>query len=129
MNAAPLRARCLCGGVGYRYSGPVDAIMLCLCHQCRQANGSVMTPVLRANRADVAFDDTPTIAEFESSPGKFRAFCTGCGAPVYSRRDDLPETLRLRIGLIADLPEPAQIDRQHREAAWPWLSRLAEAVA
>jgi hypothetical protein len=40
------------------------------------------------------------LTEYESSPGKVRAFCRRCGSPVYSRRDALPETLRLRIGLL-----------------------------
>lgn len=37
---------------------------------------------------------------FESSPGKYRVFCSQCGSPLWSQREDLPELLRLRIGLL-----------------------------
>ena len=40
------------------------------------------------------------LSEFESSPGVHRVFCSGCGAQLYSRRDAMPETLRLRLGTL-----------------------------
>ena len=44
------------------------------------------------------------IREFESSPGVWRAFCSRCGSPVYSRWDAAPEMLRLRLGLVNEDP-------------------------
>ena len=124
--SAALTARCLCGRVAYDYAGPADTLMVCHCTQCRQSSGSAFTPVVIARREAVRFADASAVTEYESSPGKRRAFCAGCGAPVYSRRDDLPDVLRLRAGLIADLPEPARIERAFRDEAWPWLARIAE---
>jgi hypothetical protein len=49
------------------------------------------------------------ISEFESSPGKFRAFCGVCGSPVYSRRASLPDALRLRLGVLDNPPEGLKI--------------------
>ena len=40
------------------------------------------------------------ITEYESSPGKFRAFCSGCGSPVYSRSVEAPDIVRIRLGLL-----------------------------
>jgi len=40
------------------------------------------------------------IREFESSPGEFRAFCSHCGSPIYSRRVDRQGTYRLRLGTL-----------------------------
>jgi len=40
------------------------------------------------------------ISEYESSPGKLRAFCSGCGSPVYSRLTSDPETYRIRMGTL-----------------------------
>jgi hypothetical protein len=37
---------------------------------------------------------------YESSPGKQRVFCKVCGSPIYSKRADLPEVLRIRAGTI-----------------------------
>ncbi len=40
------------------------------------------------------------MTEFESSPGKYRAFCNRCGSQLYSRVDAIPGILRLRVGVI-----------------------------
>ena len=129
MTTGALRASCLCGGVRYTLSAPVDTLTICHCHQCRRANGSAFHTVLVAPIDSVAFERSPTITEYRSSPGKVRAFCAGCGAPVYSRRDDLPDLYRLRAGLIDDLPEPSGLRQQHRADAWPWLDRVAALIA
>src|SRR5690348_3644677 len=59
-------------------------------------------------------------AEFESSPGVHRVFCTGCGAQLYSRRDAMPDMLRLRLGTL-DTPvegEPIQHIFTAHKAEW-----------
>jgi hypothetical protein len=48
---------------------------------------------------------------YESSPGKFRYFCGACGSPVYSCRDQLPQVVRIRAGLI-DGPLPVRLGSQ-----------------
>jgi hypothetical protein len=41
-----------------------------------------------------------SIAEYESSPGKLRAFCRRCGSPIYARLVSAPDWLSIRLGLI-----------------------------
>jgi hypothetical protein len=33
-------------------------------------------------------------------PPKARVFCSNCGSPMYSARDDLPSVRRLRLGTV-----------------------------
>ena len=97
----PYTAQCLCAGVKFRISGELEPIQVCHCSQCRKAQGTAFatnSPVLRS--AFQLDSGAELLTEFESSPGKKRAFCSRCGSPVYSRRDDLPEVLRIRVGLI-----------------------------
>lgn len=117
-----LSASCLCGATRYRLSGPVDEVVLCYCSQCRRANGGAFNVAVLADVTDVRFDARDKVREYESSPGKYRAFCSGCGAPVYSRRDDLPDVLRLRGGLIDGLPAPGNLIMSHRDDGWDWVS-------
>lgn len=117
-----LAAACLCGGTRYEWDGPVEEVVLCHCSQCRRANGSAFNIAVLAQAADVRFGSTGLVREYQSSPGKYRAFCTGCGAPIYSRRDDLPGVFRLRGGLIAELPAPLRLDVIHAEDGWDWLA-------
>jgi hypothetical protein len=87
--------------VRLRITGKLGPAGFCHCSQCRKANGSAFAsnaPV-RARYLEIAAG-RERIREFESSPGKFRAFCSRCGSPVYSRRDSEPELLRLRLGLL-----------------------------
>lgn len=97
---------CLCGDVRYEYSGAVGTITVCHCSDCRKAQGTsnvIAAPVAAAQLRWLS--GVESIAEYESSPGKKRAFCRQCGAPLYSRRDDAPALLRLRMGTVDTLTD------------------------
>jgi hypothetical protein len=105
---------CLCGAVRYRYEGPLGGelgmVTLCRCGQCRKAHGygAAVAPALAAGFEITAGADQ--LREYESSPGKKRAFCGTCGSPLYSRRDSAPGALRLRLGALDDPPESLRIE-------------------
>jgi hypothetical protein len=102
-----IQGSCMCGDVRYEYEGDFGTITVCHCADCRKAQGS--TSVVAAPAAASLLRWTAgqaLIAEYESSPGKLRAFCSRCGSPLYSRRTDDPDTLRLRMGSI-DTPVAA----------------------
>jgi len=129
MSVATLEAACLCGATRYRLQPPYDDMTICHCRQCRRANGSYIQPVLPVDEAQVDWLAKDAIVEHESSQGKFRAFCSGCGAPVYSRRTYRPGELRLRAGLIEELPQPKSIKQQLGENALAWIEPLARRLA
>ncbi|MDP1613637.1 MAG: GFA family protein [Sulfuritalea sp.] len=92
---------CLCGGVRYRYDGEIDEISICHCSQCRKAQGSAFAAVspVAADRFTI-IAGTDLLREYRSSPDKARVFCSRCGSPIYSAKDDLPEIRRLRLGTV-----------------------------
>ncbi len=97
----PYTAHCLCEGVAFQITGKLAPIQVCHCSQCRRAQGSAFATNMPVARASFQLDrGAELLTEYESSPGKKRAFCSRCGSPVYSRRDAQPETLRVRVGLI-----------------------------
>jgi hypothetical protein len=97
---------CLCGGVRYEIEGALAPIQLCHCTQCRKAQGTAFAaniPVALSRFCLLKGRDL--LREYESSPGKYRAFCSHCGSPVFSRRDSMPQVVRVRAGLLdGDLP-------------------------
>ena len=96
-----LEGGCLCGGVRFRIDGKLGPAGYCHCKQCQRASGSAFAanaPVRTKYFAFLAGEDL--VREYESSPGKFRAFCSRCGSPVYSRTSSDPDTFRLRLGLL-----------------------------
>lgn len=79
-------------------------ITVCHCTDCRKLQGGagvIAAPVPSASLTWTSGREA--ITEFESSPGKKRAFCRCCGTPLYSRRDAAPHTIRLRMGTIDSL--------------------------
>jgi hypothetical protein len=81
--------------------GELGEIVYCHCQQCRKAQGTAFgtnAVVQRDQLVLVAGADRLTA--YESSAGKRRWFCGGCGSPLYSARDAMPEVVRLRIGTL-----------------------------
>lgn len=131
---AELEGGCLCGAVRFVYAGELGgtlgAVTVCYCGACRKAQGlaSAVGPAARADFTIVA--GQAQVREFQSSPGKYRAFCADCGAPLYSRRDDRPQVLRLRLGALDAPPADLRVEaRIHTEALPAWVEALADAPA
>lgn len=92
---------CLCGAVRYEIDGELAPIQICHCSQCRKAQGGPFATNLPVSRENFRLlSGEKALTEFRSSPDKRRVFCRHCGSPLYSARDALPETLRLRAGTL-----------------------------
>lgn len=114
---------CLCGGVAFAIDGALDRIQVCHCQQCRKAQGApfatnipVSTAAFRLLRGE------ELLQGFESSPRKQRVFCKRCGSPIFSKREDKPDTLRVRAGTIdgdLDTTPIAHFYTAHKANWWP----------
>lgn len=92
---------CLCGGIRVEIEGGLAPIQICHCRQCRKAQGGPFATNIPVPLSHFhLLKGRDLLREYESSPGKYRAFCSHCGAPVYSRRDSLPQVVRIRAGLL-----------------------------
>ena len=107
-----ITGRCLCGTVRFDIAGSLGPVVCCHCSQCRHASGSAFAANASVSFKHVRFTSgKDAITEFESSPGKFRGFCSGCGSQIYSRREVLPQILRVRLGTVEG--DPGQRLRAH----------------
>lgn len=92
---------CLCGGVSFQIEGELRPIQVCHCQQCRKAQGGPFATVIPVATSDFRLvAGEQLLKSYESSPGKERVFCGQCGSPLFSRRQALPNVVRLRAGLI-----------------------------
>ncbi|MGZ3157557.1 MAG: GFA family protein [Burkholderiaceae bacterium] len=129
-----IQGSCLCCSVQYEYAGDFGAITVCHCSDCRKAQGTSNAIAAPVDATQLHWiQGQELIVEYESSPCKKRAFCGRCGSPLYSRRDDLPNVMRLRMGSIdsdtdavpmahifsVNLPAWAQLDDE-----WPRYEKL-----
>ncbi len=94
-----IEGRCLCGNVGYTYSGQIEEVAYCHCSQCRKAQGAAFAINSPVDAEKVTFFGKQYIKEYQSNHEKVRAFCTNCGSPIYSAKRSLPGVYRLRLGL------------------------------
>lgn len=97
---------CLCGGVRYEISGPLNGILNCHCSMCRKAHGAAFRTRARVKAEDfswLAGEDLVTY--YQSSPGSHRGFCRTCGSPILSRFDDDLSQYGLPLGALDDDPQ------------------------
>lgn len=96
-----IKGSCLCGGVRYEYHGEIREVSMCHCSQCRKAQGSAFVAVSPVESARFRIvSGAELLKEYRAVPHKARVFCSRCGSPLYSARDDLPHVKRLRLGTV-----------------------------
>jgi hypothetical protein len=118
-----LEGGCLCGGVRFRLTGKLGPAGFCHCKQCQRASGSAFAanaPVRTKYFELLA--GAELVSEYESSSGKFRAFCSRCGSPVYSRRDSEPDLRRIRLGSLDADPGRRPLAHVWVGAKAPWYA-------
>lgn len=92
---------CLCRNVRYELRGELGEFGYCHCKSCQKASGSEHAANAPVARSDfVLLQGADTLRQFESSPGKLRVFCSGCGSPIYAYLAATPEVLRVRLGTL-----------------------------
>jgi len=92
---------CLCGNVRYEINGELSDFGYCHCTSCRKASGSAHAANAGIERNNFRIEDPQSfLREFESSPGKFRAFCSNCGSPIYAYLTATSELIRVRLGTL-----------------------------
>jgi hypothetical protein len=95
-----LTGSCLCGAVAYEVDADIGPIVHCHCRTCRKTHGSAFSTVSPAPRDRFRFTrGEDKLRAFESSPGKFRKFCTQCGSHIVAERVNQPVVL-LRLGCL-----------------------------
>lgn len=120
-----MRGSCLCGQVRYRIDGPVHGINYCHCRQCRKASGTAFATNAAVDRDAFSVESgEERLSRYESSPGKFRYFCSACGSPVYSRSKATPQRLYVRIGTLDSGERLSPDIHIHVASKAPWYPIL-----
>jgi len=115
-----LTGSCLCGAVAYEVDAPLEGIAHCHCRTCRKTHASAFSSVTAVPREKFRWTrGQDLLAAFESSPGKFRRFCSRCGSHIVAERTAQPVVM-LRLGCL-DTPvtDRPQLHIWRSEAA-PW---------
>lgn len=91
---------CLCGSVAYEVDGEPKPIVHCHCRTCRKAHGAAFSSVMAVPTDRFRWiKGQGLLTRYESSPGKFRSFCSRCGSQMIAERPALGRTI-LRLGCL-----------------------------
>ena len=121
-----LAGSCLCGAVAYEADAPLERIIHCHCQTCRKTHGSAFSSLTNVPRERFRFvRGEELLKSFESSPGKFRKFCSRCGSHIVAERTGQP-TLLLRLGCLDTPIEPRPGARIWRSDAASWYDPKVE---
>ena len=78
----------------------VERIVHCHCQTCRKTHGTAFSSVTAVPREKFRWTrGADQLGAIESSPGKFRRFCTRCGSHLMAERPAQPVVL-LRLGCL-----------------------------
>jgi Tropinone reductase 1 len=109
-----MNGSCLCGRVRYKIDGELGDFGYCHCASCRKASGSAHAANAPVDRARFTLvSGAGVLCEFESSPGKLRAFCSACGSPIYAYLVASKNVLRIRLGSL-----DSTFDKRPRAHTW-----------
>jgi hypothetical protein len=77
----------------------------CYCGKCRAASGAsfVTNIIVDTDRFRITAGKE-SLAAFESSPKKFRHFCSACGSPIYSQGEKTKHIVSVRCGTLEEDP-------------------------
>jgi len=124
-----MKGSCLCGGVSYEVDRLDTPIQHCSCSTCRKAHSAAFNTgagVLHEHFRWTKGEEM--LKSFESSPGKFRFFCSNCGSQLVAYKEGSPRVI-LRVASLDEDP----LSRPERQI-WsshevPWLEYGSHIVA
>lgn len=107
-----LRGSCLCQKIIYEIEGETRGAVYCHCSRCRKASGTAFASNASIEERQLRIvQGAEFLKAFSNPQGVHRIFCSECGSPIYSKRDDLPGIFRLRLGSL-DTP-PSNTPEKH----------------
>lgn len=117
-----MKGSCLCGGVQYEALSLDSPIEHCSCNTCRKSHGAAFNTSAAVNPENFTFlRGEDLLRAYESSPGKFRHFCSVCGSHMLAKYSNRPYLL-LRVATLDD--DPFKVPEKHIWKAHerPWLA-------
>ena len=100
-----LNGACVCGRIQYEIEGEPRFMYQCHCGKCRSATGaSFATNIIVDTDKLKITSGKDKLSAWESSPAKFRYFCSSCGSPIYSHGEQTRHIVSVRSGTLKQDP-------------------------
>jgi hypothetical protein len=117
-----LRGSCLCGGIRYEITSPLEQPLNCHCSMCRKATGAAFRTRARVRASAFRWvAGESLLSRYESSPGHVRTFCRICGSTLVTLFPAAPDALGLALGTLDDDPDVKPELHVHVASKAPWF--------
>jgi len=120
--APSLTGRCLCGAVRFELAEPATDSGYCHCTRCQRRTGSGSSAQARIDgRTFRLVEGEHLVKSWRHPDGGFeKAFCSECGAHLFSRNPDDPTQMSVRLGAFDGDPGVRPSWRAFVRYAAPW---------
>ena len=117
-----LYGACLCGRIQYEITGDPRFMYQCFCSRCRAASGAsfVTNIIVDADKFRITAGNE-SLSAYESSPQKFRHFCSACGSPIYSQGEKTKHVVAVRCGTLKQDPGVRVAYHAFVDSKAPWV--------
>ena len=103
MSDAPalLTGGCLCGGVRFEITEPLESASYCHCTRCQRRTGTGASANARTAHGSVrVVAGEKLLRAWQPPDGMAKVFCSACGGHVFSQDPADPERKGVRLGAI-----------------------------
>ena len=122
-----MKGCCLCGAIAYEIDQIDMPIGNCHCRTCRKAHAAAFIPNAGVMREHFRWTKgKERLSAFESSPGKFRYFCSTCGSHLVAERVAQPHII-LRVATLDEDPGKRPVMHIWCSHDVPWLHDESDA--
>ena len=121
MVELPLTGGCLCGAVRFEVTEPLVSSGYCHCTRCQRRTGTAASPGARIAPGSLrVLSGEEHIRAYEPDEGFAKVFCSACGSSLWSRSQEDPDIVSIRLGAFDDDPGIRPTYRQLVAYAAPW---------
>lgn len=117
-----LNGACMCGRVQYEITNEPRFMYQCYCGKCRAGSGALFVTnlIVDADKFRITHGKE-SLTAFESSPNKFRHFCSACGSPLYSQGEKTKQVVSVRSGTLKQDPRVRVAYHAFVGSKAPWV--------
>ena len=121
MPELPLTGGCLCGGVRFEISEPLQSANWCHCTRCQRRTGGAASAQGRIAPGSLrVLQGEELLRAYRPPDGFAKIFCSACGSGLWSESPEDPEVKGVRLGAFDGDPGVRPQWRQFVAYAAPW---------
>ncbi|WP_421702540.1 GFA family protein [Aliiroseovarius sp.] len=120
MTQDHVTGHCLCGETSFTYRPPERFMVHCHCESCRRATASGFTSFIGVRDGQWRWTGRP-VAQYQSSPGVHRSFCSRCGTQMAFQSAKYPGEIHFYAATLSDPTHFKPTTHVHTDEMLSWI--------